>query len=575
MITLTTEQGQFSFPDVDGSGPSDLFVDGAVATMLNGQPIPTGSFPFLHYTPVLVPNAANALAAPAMLPPLDPCNQVIYDGSQDVTLTIRMRDPATPTCDPQQSGCCIPAIEGLEMLVKAGTTIRRPDGKCVGPDASCSGPDDIGQMTLALNQVHHDDVPMPMPDGAAPPFAWTLQPGGSTFDIPVQVTYPNMSALPAGSIAYFLSFDHDANKFQVIATGHVSGDGASIITDPNAGITKAGWGCNCPPYSVTGKCCTGCGDVCCDGVCCSSTCCANGQTCCGGSCCDGQCCAGVCCAGAGTCCEGSCCADGQTCCGSTCCASGEECCIDQCVPEEDCGASSVTQTLSVTFPGLDLFTNALETAAEAAPMISSMELSVSASISAESGETCCECTEPTGAGPFGYTDYAASVSADLEITFNIPGWAWDVGFTFSGYGSIAGMVTLGPTVTLTPSAGVSVAGRDIPEADCPEECTRVDGTANIGLQVLFGGSATVTVSVEPTWIWDGWGTSVEATAQAGVGTSAGISGTYRLSNCSAPGFSTDGICFGDLEGVVVLKFVIFGTEFSYQATAQFLEGGCW
>ena len=51
---------------------------------------------------------------------------------------------------------------------------------------------------ISLNQVHFDKVPMPMPDGAAPPFAWTLQPAGAHFDPPVEITYPNMSGLPPG-----------------------------------------------------------------------------------------------------------------------------------------------------------------------------------------------------------------------------------------------------------------------------------------------------------------------------------------------------------------------------------------
>jgi len=60
--------------------------------------------------------------------------------------------------------------------------------------------------------------------------------------------------LPAGTIAYFLSFNHDTEKFEIIASGHVTDDSGTIITDPGAGLTISGWGCNCPPYSITGKC---------------------------------------------------------------------------------------------------------------------------------------------------------------------------------------------------------------------------------------------------------------------------------------------------------------------------------
>lgn len=222
----TNEQGQFMFDDLAEGGPADLLVDGLVATAVGGEPVPPGSFPSLHFEPVLIPNSANSIPMPILLPPLNPNNARVYDGTQDVELTVE-------------------GVEGLSMLVKAGS-MRRRDGSIPTP---------ANPAILALNQVHHDDIPMPMPDGAAPPFAWTLQPAGATFDPPIQITYPNMSGLPAGSIAYFLSFDHDTMRFEIVATGSVTDDGQSIVSDTGSGLTLAGWGCNCPPYSVTGDCC--------------------------------------------------------------------------------------------------------------------------------------------------------------------------------------------------------------------------------------------------------------------------------------------------------------------------------
>ena len=180
----------------------------------------------LSYEILVVENAENSLATPVLLPALDPANAVTYDGTQDVELTIA-------------------GIEGLKLTVAAGTTVTLADGTVV----------DAGNpVELSLNQVHHDDIPMPMPDGVSPPFAWTFQPGGATFDPPVQIEYPNMSGLPAGSIAYFLSFDHDTNRFEIVASGHVTDDSATIVSDPGVGISVSGWTCNCPPYSVTGSC---------------------------------------------------------------------------------------------------------------------------------------------------------------------------------------------------------------------------------------------------------------------------------------------------------------------------------
>ncbi|MFQ5471834.1 MAG: hypothetical protein ACE5FA_02960, partial [Dehalococcoidia bacterium] len=179
----------------------------------------------LAFETEIVPNAANTLPTPVLLPPLNPKNARIYDGTKDVELTVE-------------------GMDGIKMVIEAGSMRF----------ASGAEPTPSNPAIVALNQVHFDKVPMPMPDGAAPPFAWTLQPAGATFDPPVQVTYPNMSGLPPGSIAYFLSFNHDTGKFEIVATGSVAADGSSIVSDPGSGIRVAGWGCNCPPYSVTGEC---------------------------------------------------------------------------------------------------------------------------------------------------------------------------------------------------------------------------------------------------------------------------------------------------------------------------------
>ncbi len=226
---LSDIDGLFRFADLPVSGPADLFVSGLSVFHVggaSGQDVPQGSYPSLHFEPLLIPKADNSLGGgPVLLPPLDPANARVFDNTQDVELKIE-------------------GVEGLRMIIKAGS-MRRPDGSVPSP---------ASPAIVTLNQVHHDKVPMPMPDGAAPPFAWTLQPGGATFNPPVEVYYPNMTGLPAGSIAYFLSFNHETMRFEIVASGSVSADGSTIHTDPGAGITTAGWGCNCPPYSVTADC---------------------------------------------------------------------------------------------------------------------------------------------------------------------------------------------------------------------------------------------------------------------------------------------------------------------------------
>ncbi|MEM7309392.1 MAG: hypothetical protein AAF682_22105 [Planctomycetota bacterium] len=222
---LTDDSGFFRMEDLAASGPAHLIIDGFVATQVGGASgitVPEGSFPELEYETVVVPNAENTLPEPILLPPLNPNNTRFYSTTTDTVLEVE-------------------GIEGLQMIVTAGsmTYLGQP-----APDG----------LPMSLNRVNHDDIPMAMPDGAAPPFAFTLQPGGAHFDPPVRIVYPNMSGLAPGSISYFLSFDHDAGEFKIVATGQVSDDGSCIVSDPGAGLTEAGWGCNCPPYSVAGDC---------------------------------------------------------------------------------------------------------------------------------------------------------------------------------------------------------------------------------------------------------------------------------------------------------------------------------
>jgi len=224
---FTADDGQFWFDDLPVSGPGHLHVDGSHADQVGGVAVPDGSFPSLAYQVVVSPNVANALPlGPIPLPRLNTANaNTTYDADP-------MGQPTVLTVE---------GVEGLRMIVAPGSMsidgIPAPSG-----------------TRLSLNQVNHDDVPMPMPDGAASPFAWTLQPSGAVFEPPIQIVYPNLTGLPGGAIAYFLNFNHETGRFEIIGSGHVSEDGAEIRSDPGVGVEVAGWGCNCPPYAVTQDC---------------------------------------------------------------------------------------------------------------------------------------------------------------------------------------------------------------------------------------------------------------------------------------------------------------------------------
>jgi hypothetical protein len=220
IVRRTDDEGQFAFDGLTSSGLADLVVDGANATTVGRAAIPQGTrFPSLHYEPFVHPGVANELSRPVLLPRLYQQNRKPYDTTQDVVLT-----------------CA--GIDGLEMRVVAGTRVTLPNGQVASP----SNP-----VLLSLDQVDADDVPMPMPDGIAPPFAWTLQPGGTTFDPPVAIRFPNMAREPAGAESWFLSYDHDTGRFEIVATGRVLEDGSASVTDPQSGIRVSGWGSRRPP----------------------------------------------------------------------------------------------------------------------------------------------------------------------------------------------------------------------------------------------------------------------------------------------------------------------------------------
>ncbi|MBL9119371.1 MAG: VCBS repeat-containing protein [Phycisphaerae bacterium] len=223
---LSNAQGQFEFPSIEEDGAVHVMVEGFLANKLNGKPLPPGvKFPSLGYDTVIIPNAENSLGRPVLLPPLLPENARVWDGQSDIELT----------CG---------GVDGLKYIVKANS-MTLVNGSHPTPGAP---------VTLSINQVHHNAVPMPLPDGASPPFDATFYPPGATFDPPVAVEYPNMSAIPPGAAVHFLTFNHDTGEFEAMAPGRVSEDGSTIRSEPGTGLTKSGWHGPGLPILVTTKC---------------------------------------------------------------------------------------------------------------------------------------------------------------------------------------------------------------------------------------------------------------------------------------------------------------------------------
>jgi hypothetical protein len=213
---FSDSHGIINFPNILGSGPALLDVDGSTVIQVGTAPgvnVPVGSYPALNFSIVLVEHADNTLPTPVIFPPLDPANAVLFDNTKDVTLTVK-------------------SLPGLKMFVKKGSVYRKN-----GLPPSVEDP-----VILSLDQVQVEDVPLLMPDGIASPFAWTLQPYGLYFSPPISIEMPNMSALEPGTAVYFTSFNHDTSSFEVAGVGGVSADGSVVRTDPGTGVDYSGWG---------------------------------------------------------------------------------------------------------------------------------------------------------------------------------------------------------------------------------------------------------------------------------------------------------------------------------------------
>ena len=103
---------------------------------------------------------------------------------------------------------------------------------------------------MTVTPVNGDKVPMSPGFGQQPRFVVTIQPVGTIFNPPAQLTLPNVDGLAPRQVTEMYSYDHDLAAFVAIGTGTVSEDGSVIASDPGVGVIKAGWHCGGNPDHV-------------------------------------------------------------------------------------------------------------------------------------------------------------------------------------------------------------------------------------------------------------------------------------------------------------------------------------
>jgi hypothetical protein len=209
LVATTDASGKFELGNIP-PGRIDLFVDGRTFNPTNDTSKP--QYPSLHFEAYAVKGRDNQLAHPIYLPALSTSAESVktVGGNEDVILTI-------------------PGLAGFQMKVKANS-VTFPDGSRVG--------------TLIVSPVTADRLPMTPPGGAATfgvP-AWTVQPAGTRFDPPIEVTMPNSDGRPVGDNVPIVQWDHDLGQYTAMGRATVSEDGAVLVCDSGSGISKAGWG---------------------------------------------------------------------------------------------------------------------------------------------------------------------------------------------------------------------------------------------------------------------------------------------------------------------------------------------
>lgn len=206
-LTVTTDtNGVFEFtrsqfPGTMVTGDQDLFIDGGTVI-----PSPDRSARKFSATNVKVSigiGQTNVIQTPIFLAP------IFLDGSATV----------------------ITSAAGGNVL-----DIHAPGVQLSIPSGAATFPTGQAQEPISMQTISSEFSTIPPIAEAKPDKVIALEPSGTTFSKPVELTLPNFSEFPAKTEMLIMIMNSKTGRWEVGGAAVVSEDGKSVVTKPNQGI---------------------------------------------------------------------------------------------------------------------------------------------------------------------------------------------------------------------------------------------------------------------------------------------------------------------------------------------------
>ena len=200
--TVSDASGNFALTNLppECAGRQLIRFDGSTATS------PGGEYAGVDLIYELV--AGEVLASPVLvhLPRIDDAETVWVDQNSPVDQHFEFS-----------------TITDLSVTVYAGTTLTLKDGSVPDP------------FPLIAVEVPVDRLPEEMPHlpGIAEPFIVAFQPANARADVPVAVSFPNLTHAAPGTQVDLSTLDPTLGRMVVYGTGTVAEDGSQIVPDPD------------------------------------------------------------------------------------------------------------------------------------------------------------------------------------------------------------------------------------------------------------------------------------------------------------------------------------------------------